>query len=81
MSYSYLVPSIEGSVCCVCVFIELHIIARSDPVVLVILCCSHCSFQGVLRDQCCLLRKPLRVDVLLVIRTCVFRVFVGANHK
>ena len=29
-----------------CVFIELHIAAQSEPVILVVLCHSHWSFQG-----------------------------------
>ena len=35
----------------VCVFIKMHITAQSGPVTLVILCHSHWSSQGVLRDQ------------------------------
>ena len=34
----------------VCVFIRLHITAQSGPVILVILCHSHCSSQGGIKD-------------------------------
>ena len=35
---------------CVCVFIKLHITAQSGPIILVILCHSHRSFQGGVND-------------------------------
>ena len=36
----------------VCIFIKLHITAQSGPVILVILCHSHWSFQGGINDTC-----------------------------
>ena len=36
----------------VCIFIKLHITARSGPVILVILCHSHRSSQGGINDTC-----------------------------
>ena len=38
---------------------KLHMAAQYGPVILIILSHSHCSSQGVLRDQLYLLRKPL----------------------
>ena len=35
---------------CLCVFVKLHIIAQSSPVILVILCHSHWSSQGRIHD-------------------------------
>ena len=33
------------------VFIKLHIISQSDPVILVIICHSHGSSQGMINDN------------------------------
>ena len=61
---------------CVGVFIKLYITAQSDPVTLVIQCCSHRSSQGRTNDTyyevlvcvcvCLCIAIPFTLDVRLV---------------